>query len=226
MIEYVTPSPAVEFATPVHQEQIAAPPPAVFYPSFSQQLPPADINGAVAVEASAPQDVGLLLASNGHVVDIPVPRGVEEIEDVVEDQIFDALVPQTVEEHFVAVTPTLATTDATFPHEKFDEACKILALKQAHLRQAKLVLQRLELYAAVSGQACDANLVSEARQAYESNKVIIGSNLREIDALQALRPRAAAERLNEERLLHLRQSSEEQRRAGTNNELWTVYEWR
>ena len=94
---------------------------------------------------------------------------------------------------FVAVAPTPATTDATFPHEKFDEACKILALKQADLRQAKLVIQRLELYAAVSGQACDANLVSEARQAYESNKVIIGNLLREIDALQALRPRAAAE---------------------------------
>ena len=156
MIDYVPPSPDVEFATPVHEEQIAAPPPAVFSPSFSQQLPPADIIEAVAVEASAPQDVGSLLSSNGQVVDIPFLRGVDEIEDVVEDQIFDAPVPQTVEEKFVGVAPTPATTDATFPHEKFDEACKILALKQADLRQAKLVTQRLELYAAVSRQACEA----------------------------------------------------------------------
>ena len=78
----LTPSPVVEFAAPVHQEPIAAPPPAVLYPSFSQQLPPADINEAVAVEASAPQDVGSLLSSHGQVVDFPIPRGVEEIQDV------------------------------------------------------------------------------------------------------------------------------------------------
>ena len=93
MIEYVTPSPVVEFATPVHQEQIVAPPPAVFNPSFSQQLPPADINAAATVEASAPQDVGSLLTLNGQIVDIPIPRVVEEIEDVIEEQIFDASVP-------------------------------------------------------------------------------------------------------------------------------------
>ena len=109
-----------------------------------------------------------------------------------EDQTFDASVPQTVEEQL------LPPTDATFPREKFDEACKMLALKQADFRQAKLVIQRLERYAAMSGQACDANLVSEARQADQSNKVIIGNMTREIDALQALRPRTAAERLNEE----------------------------
>ena len=125
----------------------------MFSPSFSQQLPPTDISETVAVEASPPQDVGSLLPSNGQVVDIPFLRGVDEIEDVVEDQIFDAPVPQTVEENFVGVAPTPATTDATFPH---DEACKILALKQADLSQAKLVSQRLELYAAVSGQACEA----------------------------------------------------------------------
>ena len=39
----------------------------------------------------------------------------------------------------------------------------MLALKQADLRQGKLVLQRLELCAAISGQGLDANLVFEAR---------------------------------------------------------------
>ena len=60
-----------------------APPPAVFYPSFSQQLLSADITEAVAVEASAPQDVGSLLTLDGQVVDIPISRVVEEIEDVI-----------------------------------------------------------------------------------------------------------------------------------------------
>ena len=61
-------------------------------------------------------------------------------------------------------------------------------LKQSELRQAELVVQRLDLYSAIPGQACDANLVSEARQAYESNEVIIGNVQRELDALHALRP--------------------------------------
>ena len=102
MIERVTPSPVVEFATPVHQEQIAAPLPAWFHPSFSQQLPPADFNDAVAVEVSAPQDVDSLLPLNEQIVDIPIPRGMDEIQDVIEDQIFDTSVPQNVEKQFVA----------------------------------------------------------------------------------------------------------------------------
>ena len=51
-------------------------------------------------------------------MNIPIMRSVEEIDDVIEDQIFDAPVPQTMEEQFVAVTPTPATTDTPFPHEK------------------------------------------------------------------------------------------------------------
>ena len=47
----------------------------------------------------------------------------------------------------------------------------MLALKQADLRQAKFAIQRLELHATVSGQACDANLFSNAKQTFESNKV-------------------------------------------------------
>ena len=96
----------------------------------------------------------------------------------------------------------------------------MLALKHADLRQAQLVVQQLELHAATSGQACDANLVSKARQVYESSKVNNGNLLREIDFPQALRPpmniseassstreaearsvqRAAAELLNEEEM--------------------------
>ena len=68
----VAPAPVIEYI---------APPPAVFYPSFSQQLPPADTNEAVAVEASAPQDVGSLLSLDEQIVDIPVPRGVKETGD-------------------------------------------------------------------------------------------------------------------------------------------------
>ena len=93
-------------------------------------------------------------------------------------------------DEFIAEVP-----DATLPHETFDELCKILASKQAELRQAKLAVQRLELHAAVSGQARDANLVSEAKQAYESGKMVFGNIIREIDVL---RPRAAAERPREE----------------------------
>ena len=83
----------------------------------------------------------------------------------------------------------------TLPHEKYDGLCKMLALKQADLRQAKFAVQRLELHAAVSGQACDANLVSEAKQAHKSGKMVLGNLLREIDAL---RPRATAECPREE----------------------------
>ena len=144
VIEYVAPATPVTvnpYVAPAPVIEHIAPPPAAFYPSFSQQLPPADTNEAVAVEASAPQNVGSLLPLNGQIMDIPLPRSVEEIDDVIEDQIFDAPVPQTMEEQFVAVTPTPATTDATFPHEKFDEACKILTLKQARFNDLSFTRQ-------------------------------------------------------------------------------------
>ena len=48
---------------------------------------------------------------------------------------------------------TPASTDATFPHEKFDKTCKIPAFKQAALRQAQLVIQQDELYVVVSGHS-------------------------------------------------------------------------
>ena len=74
------------------------------------------------------------------------------------------------------------------PLMKFEEACRIVALKQADLRKRELVVQRLELHAAVYGKAYDASLASEAKQAYESNKMIIGNIQQEIDYFEALRP--------------------------------------
>ena len=130
-MEYVTPSPVFEFASPVHQEP-------------SQQS--------------------------------------------IEDQTFDAPVPQTVEEQLVAVAPTPATTDVTFPLENFGEACKMLGLKQVDLREAKLVLQRLELYPAKSGQTRDAEAASKAKQADESAQALVENVLRELDTFRALRP--------------------------------------
>ena len=58
---YTTPAPVIELM-PAPVIEYIAPPPAEFYPSFSQQSPPACTNEAVAVEASAPQDVGSLLS--------------------------------------------------------------------------------------------------------------------------------------------------------------------
>ena len=83
-----------------------------------------------------------------------VPIIQERFQQSIEEQIIDAPeivdspVPQVVEEQLVAVAPTPATTDATFPHEKFDELCTIMNLKQAELRYAELVVQRLDIYAA------------------------------------------------------------------------------
>ena len=138
---------------------------------------------------------------------IPFPPTVEEIvesvqivqdrvQQSIEEQIVDAPVPQIVEEQLVAVAPTPATTDATFPHEHFDEACRILALKQAEVRQA-----------AITSQACDAEAASKAWQAYESAKAIVENIQRELGTFRALR-----------------QPSEKRRREGTKNELWTVRE--
>ena len=102
-------------------------------------------------------------------------------------EIGDSLVPPIVEQTIEVFPRSIAVVNAvpahvdefiaeapyaTFPHEKFDELCKILASKQAELRQAKLAVQRLELHAEVSGH--DANLVSEAKQAYKSGKMLIG----------------------------------------------------
>ena len=71
---YVAPAPVIDY--------IAPPPPAVIYLSFSQQLPPDDINEAGTVEASAPQDVGSLLSVDELTLDILFPRCVEEMGEV------------------------------------------------------------------------------------------------------------------------------------------------
>ena len=83
---------------------------------------------------------------------------------------------------------TLAPILETFPHEKFDELCRIMDLKQAELRQAELVVPRLDLHTAITGQACDAEAASKARQAYEAGKVIVENIQRELGAFRALRP--------------------------------------
>ena len=149
---YVEPAPVIEYI---------APSPAVFYPSFSQQLPLFDTNEVVAVEASAPQDVGSLLPSDEQIVDIPIPRGVE---DIIEDQTSDAPVPQTVWRRFLM--KNLMKPARCWPWSR------LISVRPN---------MRLELYAEVSGQVYDANLVSEARQTYESMKVIIGNMIREIE---------------------------------------------
>ena len=56
----------------------------------------------------------------------------DRVQQNIEEQIVDAPemvaspVPQVVEEQLVAVAPTPATTDETFPHENVDEPCKII----------------------------------------------------------------------------------------------------
>ena len=85
VIEHVAPATTVTVNAYVARAPVIdyiALPPAVFHPSFSQQLPPTDTNEPVAVEASAPQDVGSLLTLNEQIVDIPFPWSVEEIKDV------------------------------------------------------------------------------------------------------------------------------------------------
>ena len=63
------------------------------------------------------------------VVEFATPVHQEPFQQCIEDQTFDAPVPQPVEEQLVAVAPTPATTHVTFLHENVDEACKMLALK-------------------------------------------------------------------------------------------------
>ena len=100
-------------------------------------------------------------------------------------EIEDSLVPPIVEETIEVLPRIPAHVDdfiADVPVATYDELCKILTSKQAELRQAKLAVQRLELYAAVSGHARDAGLVSEAKHAYNSGKMALGKIIREIDA--------------------------------------------
>ena len=59
-----------------------------------------------------------------------------------------------------------------FLHEQFDEACRILDLKQAELREADLRAQRLDLYTAISSQ-----------KEYESGKAIVENIQQELSCL-------------------------------------------
>ena len=144
-VTYAAPAPVIEYVAPATPETVnahVAPAPvieyialspAVFYPSFSQQMPPFNTNDVVAV------DVSSLLPSDEQIVDIRIPRSMEEI---VEEQIVDALVPQTVEEQFVAVTPTLATTDDDPIPPILDDEQMLLGC-QAQIDQCVHMLTRL-----------------------------------------------------------------------------------
>ena len=74
-----------------------------------------------------------------------------------------------------------------FLHEKF-EPCEILDLKLPELREAENMVERLDRYAAMTGQACDADAVSEARLVCESCRVIVGSRQQDLRAFFAFRP--------------------------------------
>ena len=83
--------------------------------------------------------------------------------------------PQQTVEQIENATPAPALD--MFPHEQFDEACRILDLKQAELREAELRAQRLDLYTDISSQ-----------EEYESGKAIVENIQQELRAFRALRP--------------------------------------
>ena len=163
-----------------------------FPPHVVGPLPPFE-ESTEPVYSQAHQNLiaaGEMTENIAEVGDILVPPIVGETIEVLPRSIATAdAVPAHVDE-FIAEAP-----DVTLPHEKYDGLSKMPALKQADLRQAKFAVQRLQLHAAVSGQACDANLVSDAKQAHKSGKMVLGNLIREIDAL---RPRATAECPREE----------------------------
>ena len=64
-----------------------------------------------------------------------------------------------------------------FPHEQFDEACRILDLKQAELCEAELGAQRLDLYTDISSQ-----------EEHESGKANVEHIQQELRAFRAHRP--------------------------------------
>ena len=68
-------------------------------------------------------------------------------------------IPQQTVEQIENATPAPARD--MFPHEQFDEACRILDLI-AELREAELRAQRLDLYTDISSQ-----------EEYESGKAIV-----------------------------------------------------
>ena len=123
----------MQFATPVHQEQIAS--------EQTVHFPNPHIQGQIVEGVMGIPRERLSERIEERIVDTLVPPTMEEMVETVhillerfqqsiEEQIVgapeivDPPVPQVVEEQLVAVAPTPATTDATFPHEKLDELRK------------------------------------------------------------------------------------------------------
>ena len=105
---------------------------------------------------------------------VPIPQSqelnVEGVKDIPQERF-----PQQTVEQIENATPAPALD--MFPHEQFDEACRILDLKQAELREADLRAQRLDLYTDISSQ-----------EEYESGKAIMENIQQELRAFRALRP--------------------------------------
>ena len=83
------------------------------------------------------------------IVHVPIPQSQELNMEGVKDIPQERFLQQTVEQ-IENATPAPALD--MFPHEQFDEACRILDLKQAELCEAELGVQRLDLYTAISSQ--------------------------------------------------------------------------
>ena len=106
------------------------------------------------------------------IVHVPIPQSQELNMEGVKDIPQERFLQQTVWQ-IENATPAPALN--MFPHEQFDEACRILDLKQS--RKADLRAQRLDLYTDISSQ-----------EEYESGKAILENIQQELRAFRALRP--------------------------------------
>ena len=95
----------------------------------------------------------------GQIVHVPIPQiqelNMEGVKEIPQEPFSSA-------DCGADENATPAPTLDRFHHEQFDEACRILDLKQAELREAELGAQRLDLYTAISSQ-----------EEYESGKAIV-----------------------------------------------------
>ena len=114
VVEFVAPAPAVSFETPTTMVEYVTPAPAV------TNTAPAPV---VEYVASAPAVTHVAPAS---VVGSVAPASAVD---------YAAPAPVQVEEQFLAVATTLAATDETFPHEKFEEACRLLPRNRLIVRR-------------------------------------------------------------------------------------------
>ena len=83
------------------------------------------------------------------IVHVPIPQSQELNMEGVKDIPQERFLQQTV---WQIENATPAPAVDMFPHEQFDEACRISDLMQAELREAELGVQRLDLYTDMSSQ--------------------------------------------------------------------------